>query len=366
MTAQSDNSRSRRPGKARGPLTYQQAGVDIAANDEMVELIRRSLRRTYDTRVLGRHGGFAGLFCLDYPEPVLKRHYKEPVLVAGADGVGSKLLLGLEHDRVADLGIDLVAMNVNDVLTTGAEPLFFLDYVACHRLVPQRIAEIVGGIARGCEQAGCALLGGETAEMPDLYRPRHIDLAGFCVGVVERRRIIDGRHVEPGDEVLGLASSGLHSNGYALVRDLLKRVPKSGKLPVDLGEPLVDAMLRPTRIYVKSVLALLRRYRRKRVVKAMAHITGGGLPGNVPRVVPEECDVVLANGSWPVPPIFQLLQRLGVEEEEMYNVFNMGIGFVLIVRPAFADSAAGHLRRAGETVYRIGSIRSGSGKLIRK
>ncbi len=350
--------------RRRNRLTYKSAGVDITANDEMVDLIRHSMRRTHDLRVLSRHGGFAGLFRLDYSEPLLRRNYRDPVLVAGADGVGSKLLLGLEYGRVADLGIDLVAMNVNDVLTIGAEPLFFLDYIACHQLIPERIAELVDGIARGCSLAECALLGGETAEMPDLYEPAHFDLAGFCVGVVERRRIIDGRDVEPGDVVLGLASSGVHSNGYALVRRLLERLPKDGRLPVDLGEPLPDALLRPTRIYVRSILALLRRYRRKRVVRAMAHITGSGLPGNVPRVVPPDCDVALVKGSWPIPPIFRLLQKLGVAEAEMYDVFNMGIGFVVIVRPAFADSIAEHLRRTGETVYPIGEVRRGSGQLV--
>ena len=353
-------------GQARGRLTYKQAGVDIAANDVMVEMIRHALRRTYDPRVISRHGGFAGLFHIDSPDPLFKRRYEEPVLVAGADGVGSKLLLGLEHNRVGDLGIDLVAMNVNDVLTCGAEPLFFLDYVACHKLVPERITEIVEGISRGCVLAGCALLGGETAEMPDLYAPEHFDLAGFCVGIVERRRIIDGQRVQPGDEVLGLASSGIHSNGYALVRKLLARLPKSGTLPVDLGEPLLDAVLRPTRIYVKSILSVLGRYRRKRVIRAMAHITGSGLPGNVPRVLPEHCAVVLTKGSWPIPPAFKLLERLGVEEEEMYNVFNMGIGFVVVVAPAFADSVQTQLEKCSEKVYRIGTIREGKGELVWK
>ncbi len=345
-------------------MTYQAAGVDVAANERMVSLIRHSMQRTYDTRVMSRHGAFAGLFKLDYTEKLLRRGLRQPVLVAGADGVGSKLLLGLEHGRVSDLGIDLVAMNVNDVLTTGAEPLFFLDYVACHQLIPEQVAGIVEGISRGCTMARCALLGGETAEMPDLYRPTHFDLAGFCVGVVERGRIIDGRGVEPGDAVLGLASSGLHSNGYSLVRKLLTRLPKGGSLPVDLGEPLADALLRPTRIYVESILGLLKRYRRKRVVRALAHITGGGLPGNVPRVIPKDCDAVVSQDSWPVPAVFGLLEHLGAGEEEMYGVFNMGIGFVLVVRPAFAASVAGHLSKAGETVYRLGTIRRGGGKLV--
>ena len=330
----------------------------------MVDRIRHAVARTHDDRVLARHNAFAGLFRLDYPGRLLRRNYREPVLVAGADGVGSKLLLGLKHKRVADLGIDLVAMNVNDLLTTGAEPLFFLDYIACHKLVPAQIAEIIEGIARGCLEADCSLLGGETAEMPDLYAKSHFDLAGFCVGVVERHRIIDGGRVEPGDAVIGLASSGIHSNGYALVRKLIARIPRRGPLPIEIGEPLEDALLRPTRIYVRSIRELLKRYRRKRIVRGMAHITGGGLPGNVPRVVPKDCDVVLRRKSWPIPAVFQLLEILGVGRDEMYRVFNMGIGYVLIVRPSFARSVMGQLERLGETAYRIGTIRRGSGKLI--
>lgn len=346
-------------------LTYKSAGVDITANDRMVEKIRHALRRTYDPRVLSRHGAFAGLMRIDYSEALLRRNFREPILVSGADGVGSKLLVGMEHGRVRDLGIDLVAMNVNDVLTTGAEPLFFLDYVACHRLDPDEIAEIVTGISEGCTRARCALLGGETAELPDLYRKGHFDLAGFCVGVVDRPRIIDGpKLVEPGDVVLGLASSGLHSNGYALARKALARFPKSARLPVALGEPLVDAVLRPTRIYVKSILAVLQKYRRKRVIRAMAHITGGGLEGNIPRVIPRDCDVALKRGSWPIPPIFQLVQSAGVDEAEMYRVFNMGIGYVVIVRPLFANSVMHLLTKQGEKVYRIGVIRRGGGRLV--
>ncbi|MBI5764834.1 MAG: phosphoribosylformylglycinamidine cyclo-ligase [Planctomycetes bacterium] len=343
-------------------LTYRSAGVDISANDEMVDKIGHALKRTYDPRVLSRHNAFAGLMQLDFREPLLRRNYKDPVLVSGADGVGSKLLLAMKYQRVEGLGIDLVAMNVNDVLTCGAEPLFFLDYIACHKLEPTWIAAMVESISRGCNLANCALLGGETAELPDLYSKGHFDLAGFCVGVVEKRRIIDGRDVEPGDEVLGLASSGLHSNGYALARKALASLPTQAK--VQLGEPLIDAALRPTRIYVKSIQALLRFYRRKRVVKAMAHITGGGLAGNVPRVIPANCDVQLSRKSWPIPPIFRLIQSAGVAQAEMFRVFNMGIGFVVVVRRAFADTVAAFLEKSGERVYRIGTIRRGSGRLI--
>ncbi|MFH1418999.1 MAG: phosphoribosylformylglycinamidine cyclo-ligase [Planctomycetota bacterium] len=345
-------------------LTYKAAGVDIAANDEMVQRIQHSLRRTYTPRVLTAANAFAGLFRLDYREKLLRRNYRDPVLVSGTDGVGSKLLLALEANRLDDVGIDLVAMSVNDVLTTGAEPLFFLDYVACHKLEPPRIAEIVDGISRGCGLAGCALLGGETAEMPELYAGGHYDLAGFCVGVVERRRIIDGREVEPGDVVLGLGSSGVHSNGYTLVRRLLEMASRGSPPAVDLGEPLTDAFLRPTRIYAKPILSLLGRYQRKRVVRAMAHITGGGLEGNLPRVLPAGCDAVVERGAWQIPPVFRWIQAMGVDEEEMYRVFNMGIGYVLVVRPAFAGSITRQLERLGETVFEIGLIRKGNGKLM--
>jgi phosphoribosylformylglycinamidine cyclo-ligase len=330
----------------------------------MVEQIRHSLRRTYDPRVLSRHNAFAGMMRPDFSERLLRRNFRDPVLVAGSDGVGSKVLLGLEHGRIRGLGVDLVAMSANDVLTTGAEPLFFLDYVACHRLDPENVAEIVAGVSDGCTQAGCALLGGETAELPELYAPSHFDLAGFCVGVVDYRRIVGHEGVESGDVVLGLASSGLHSNGYALARRALAPFIKGKRPPVDLGEPVLDAVLRPTRIYVRSVLALLNRYRRKRVVRAMAHVTGGGIGGNLPRVLPGDCDALLSRRSWKPPPIFDLLRRAGVGRTEMFRVFNMGIGFVLVVRPAFALSIVRFLKRQGETVYRMGEIRRGGGRVV--
>lgn len=355
-------------------VTYCDAGVNIEAGDEAVDRIRSAVRRTFGPRVFNDLGGFAGLFRLDYNEKLFARNYREPLLVACTDGVGSKLLVGLDAARrrgpaaLRSLGIDLVAMNVNDLLTTGAEPLFFLDYIAIHRLDPAVVAELVSGIADGCHEARCALIGGETAEMPDLYADGHFDLAGFAVGAVDRRKLIDTRRVEAGDVVLGLASSGVHSNGYALVRHLLfkqRKLTLSDTLP-GLGEPIGDALLRPTRIYVKPVLTLLHRYRRKRVVKAMAHITGGGLPGNLPRVIPRDCDVVIRKESWPIPPVFTALQALGVEEDEMYRVFNMGIGYVLIVAPAFARSIAARLKRLGEQVHRIGVIRKGSGQFAWK
>ena len=361
--------------RSDAPLTYKSSGVDVSANDDMVGRIESALQRTYDPRVISRHGGFAGLMRLDYHERLLKRRYKSPVLVAGTDGVGSKLLLGIEHQRIRTLGIDLVAMSVNDVLTAGAEPLLFLDYVACHKLVPAEVADLVSGVSDGCTEAGCALLGGETAEMPSMYRPGHFDLAGFCVGVVERRRIIDGRAVEPGDVIIGLASDGIHSNGYSLVHAALKsagltaRRPTRARraaprpepsLPVELGEPLADALLRPTRIYVRPVLKLLRSYTRKRVVRAMAHITGGGIAGNLPRVLPAGCTAHVQRDAWTPPPIFHLLQALGIDDEEMYRVFNMGIGFILVVRPAFAASVVARLTSFGEDARIIGEIRRGN------
>lgn len=345
--------------------TYRDAGVDLEAADRMEELIAPAVRRTYGPRVLDSHGAYAGMFRLDYDERLFARNYREPVLVACTDGVGSKLLVAIEAGRLNTVGIDLVAMNVNDLLCCGAEPLFFLDYIAVNKLVPEQIAEIVEGIAAGCEQAGCALLGGETAEMPDLYRRGQFDLAGFAVGVVERKRLLGRRYVRPGDEVVGLASSGLHSNGYALARRVLLTL--GGWRLTDtvhaLGEALGEALLRPTRIYVRPVLEVLRQYRKKRMVSALAHITGGGLPGNLPRILPGDCDMVIRRGSWPVPPIFGLLEHQGIAEEEMYRVFNMGIGMVLTVRPASVARVVGMLERAGEQAFVIGQIRPGHGKV---
>lgn len=346
-------------------LTYRQAGVDVDANDRMVELIKPHLRSTFGPRVLGRYGGFAGLFRLDYREQLFARHYKDPLLVGCADGVGTKVLVAIAARQLDTIGIDLVAMNVNDLLTTGGEPLFFLDYVALHKLVPETVAEIVRGIAEGCRQANCALLGGETAEMPDIYRPGEFDLAGFAVGVVSRARLVDGRRVEPGDVVIGLPSTGLHSNGYALARKLVfERAGLRVDSPVDeLGQTAGEVLLRPTRIYVRAVLDLLARYRRKRVVRAMAHITGGGLPGNLPRVLPEHCAIVLRRRSWSVPKVFTWLEALGADPDDMWRTFNMGIGYVLIVRPAFAAAVIEHLRRAGQDALRIGYVKRGSGEV---
>ncbi len=353
-------------------LTYARAGVSLDVADELEDLIGPIVRRTYGPRVLPSHGAFAGMFRLDYRERLLARNYREPVLVACTDGVGSKVLLATQTGRHDTVGIDLVAMSVNDLLCCGAEPLFFLDYIAVHRLNPQIVAQIVQGVAAGCEQAGCALLGGETAEMPDLYYRRHFDLAGFAVGVVERRRLITRKLARPGDGIIGLASSGLHSNGYALARRVLIR---TACLPLDqpvrgLSEPLIETLLRPTRIYVRPVLDALAQYRRQRMITGLAHITGSGLPGNIPRMLPGDCDAVLQRGAWPVPPIFGLLEHHGVAEEEMYRVFNMGIGFTLAVRPQSVNVVLHRLNRTcarlfgpGDHAFVIGRVRRGRGRV---
>ena len=345
------------------PITYRQAGVNIDANDRMVELIGAHVKKTHGPRVIHMHNAFAGLFRLDYDEKLFQKNYRNPVLVACTDGVGTKVKIAAMMNRFDTIGIDLVAMNVNDMLVQGAEPLFFLDYIAVNSLIPEQINEFIAGISQGCCQADCALLGGETAEMPDVYRPGDFDLAGFAVGVIEKNRIISGQHVKPGDSVIGLASSGVHSNGYALVRKIC--FDQAG-LSLDqhleeLGETLGSALLRPTRIYVKPIIALLKKYKVKKVVKAMAHITGGGLVGNIPRVIGPDLDIVLQK-KWPVPPIFTFLQKLGpVDEPEMFRVFNMGIGYVLIVAPGFTRSIMTHLRKLGEKPFFIGKVKRGAG-----
>ncbi len=355
--------RSRR--KNNSPTTtYAAAGVDLGAADEFVDLIGPAVRRTYGPRVLPSHGAFAGLFRLDYDEKLFARNYRDPVLVACTDGVGSKLLLAIKAKRFDTVGIDLVAMNVNDMLCCGAEPLLFLDYIAVNQLAPKQTASIVQGIVAGCEDAGCALLGGETAELPDLYRKKHFDLAGFAVGVVERQRMLSPANIRPGDQLVGLFSTGLHSNGYALARRLLldeARLPLRKPLR-GLDAPLLDTLLRPTRIYVRPVLDALHYYQRP-MITGMAHITGGGLPGNAPRMLPDNCDAVIRRGTWPVQPIFGLLQHHGVDEEEMYRVFNMGIGFVLAVRPKSAAAVERRFNRAGFPAAVIGRVRRGRGRV---
>jgi phosphoribosylformylglycinamidine cyclo-ligase len=349
-------------------ISYEQAGVSIEANDRMVEQIYSHVSSTFGPRVMQLKGGFAGLFRLDYDERLFKRNYRKPVLVACTDGVGSKVQLAARTGRFDTVGIDLVAMNVNDMLVLGAEPLFFLDYLAVHKLAPEVIAEMVKGVAAGCRLADCALLGGETAEMPDTYAQGDFDMAGFAVGVVERKKIINGRNVRKGDVILGLGSSGLHSNGYTLARKICfnKAALKMTDTVDELGGMVLgDVLLEPTRIYVRPVVKLLSQYKVKQIVHGMAHITGGGLVGNIPRVLPKDCDAAIRKSSWPRHKIFELLQDKGpVEEAEMYTVFNMGIGFVLIVAEDFADSIRKKLSRYGEKIYNIGRITTGTGKVV--
>jgi phosphoribosylformylglycinamidine cyclo-ligase len=351
-------------------ISYEQAGVSIDANDEMVERIDGYVSSTFGPRVMGEKGAFAGMFRLDYDERLFKRNYKNPVLVACTDGVGSKVQLAGQIKRYDTVGIDLVAMSVNDMLVQGAEPLFFLDYLAVNKLEPGMVSELVKGVAAGCRQADCALIGGETAEMPDTYRKGDFDMAGFAVGIVERKRIIDGSIVRKGDVIFGLGSSGLHSNGYTLVRNICFKkcgLKMSEKVEGLEGAVLGDVLLEPTRIYVRAIVKLLSQYKVKRVVHGMAHITGGGLVGNIPRVLPKDCNAVIKKSNWPKHKIFTFLQKTGpVEESEMYRVFNMGIGYVLIVAEDFADSIQKKLSRYGEKVYRIGRVSTGSGKVVLK
>jgi phosphoribosylformylglycinamidine cyclo-ligase len=337
-------------------ITYRDAGVDTAEGARAVAAIRLAVRSTYRPEVLGDIGGFGGLF-----SAAALKEMDDPVLVSGTDGVGTKLRLAQLLDRHDTVGIDLVAMCANDILTCGAEPLFFLDYVAIGELRSDRIEQIVSGIAEGCRQAGCALVGGEMAEHPGTMEPDDYDLSGFCVGAVDRPKIVDGSAVAPGDVILGLASSGIHSNGYSLVRKVLVEGHEDelGLQRVDLGgATLADVLLEPTRIYVRPVLEAVRVAR----IRAMAHITGGGITENLGRVLPETCDAQIVRGSWRVPPVFGLIaDAAGLDDEEMYRTFNMGIGFMLVLSPAEAPKAAAVLQAAGERVFEIGEIVEGAG-----
>jgi phosphoribosylformylglycinamidine cyclo-ligase len=328
-------------------LSYRDAGVDIDAGDALVEAIKPHARRTMREGVLKGIGGFGALF-------EISKKYKDPVLVSGTDGVGTKLKLAFELNRHDTVGIDLVAMSVNDILVQGAEPLFFLDYFACGKLDVAQATAVVKGIADGCEQAGCALIGGETAEMPSMYPAGEYDLAGFAVGAVEKSRIIDGSTIAPGDVVLGLASSGVHSNGYSLVRKIIS-VAKPDLNADFHGRPLADVLMQPTRIYVKPLLALMATTE----IKGMVHITGGGLVENVPRVLADNLTAVLDHSTWNMPPLFGWLQQHGgVKDAEMHRVFNCGIGMIVIVAADAAEAALAQLQAAGETVSKIGVIRA--------
>lgn len=333
-------------------LTYKKAGVDIHEGDRFVRAISPMARKTFRPEVLTNIGSFNALFELDI------RKYKNPVLVSGTDGVGTKLKIAIMMKKHDTIGIDLVAMCVNDILTSGAEPLFFLDYLATGRLKSERASAVVKGIVQGCQEAGCSLIGGETAEMPGFYADDEYDLSGFAVGVVDRKKIIDGSSIKEGDAIIGIASSGLHSNGYSLVRKLffeIKKIPISRYLPA-IDAKLGDELLKPTRIYVKAFESL----KGAISIAGMAHITGGGMPGNIPRVLPKGLSAVIHRGAWPVPPIFDIISQLGnVPEGEMQMTFNMGIGYVVIVSRNVAAKALSLLNQSGYQAFIIGNITKG-------
>lgn len=335
---------------------YKQAGVDIAAGNEAVERMKSHVKKTFRPEVLTELGGFGALFGLN------KDKYEEPVLVSGTDGVGTKLKIAFAMDQHDTIGIDAVAMCVNDVVVQGAEPLFFLDYLACDKIIPEKIEAIVKGIAEGCVQAGCALIGGETAEMPGMYAEGEYDIAGFTVGIVDKAKIIDGSTIQAGDAVIGLASSGVHSNGFSLVRKLL--LEQQGYQLTDhvseLDGVLGEILLTPTKIYVKSIQALME----KVTVKGLSHITGGGFIENIPRMLPTNVNTRIGYGSWPIQSIFTLMQEKGkITHSDMFRTFNMGIGMVVIVAEEDAAETMATLEQAGEAVYRIGTVVPGSGQV---
>ena len=406
----SDRKRATSPG-----LTYAASGVNLTEKDQFTDSLVSLMRRTHGPRVIDNPGGFAGMFRLDFNQRLFARNYKDPVLVACTDGCGTKVKLATQLKIFDTIGIDLVAMNVNDMVVQGAEPLFFLDYIAVSKVEKTMLTDIVRGVAEGCRQSGCALLGGETAEMPDVYAPGDFDLAGFAVGVVELSRAVDSTRVEKGDVILGLSSSGVHSNGYSLVRKIVEtagldldnvyeellpggptpggRFPGGPALragrhspnkPTSTTSPKVrparragpppllppsapnlgQVLLTPTRIYADPIVRLLRAYRVKKVITGMAHITGSGMSGNLCRALHPEVDAIVDRSAWPMPPLFRFLQKHGnVDTEEMYRVFNMGIGFTLIVRPTFAESIKERLEKLGETVYVIGKVVKGTGEV---
>jgi len=339
----------------RNGLTYREAGVDVDAGNRAVELMRRAVRSTFRPEVISDIGGFGGLFAL--------KRYDEPILVSGTDGVGTKLKVAFMQDKHDTVGIDLVAMSVNDILVSGAEPLFFLDYIGVGRLIPEQVAEIVAGVAAGCREAGCALLGGETAELPALYAPGEYDLAGFAVGVVEKRQLVDGQSIAEGDVIIGLSSSGLHSNGYSLARKIAFEVAglKVDDFVPELGATIGEALLTPTKIYVRPVLPLAR----AGLVKGMVHITGGGFIDNIPRVLPNGLAAKVTLGTWPIPPIFPWLANAGgVEFREMYRTFNMGLGFMLFVAPEDVAAVQQRLLEVGESCFVVGEVVMGEGVLF--
>lgn len=342
-------------------ISYKDAGVDLKSYGDAMARLPKLMHQTFSPRVIRMDGGFAGLFRLDFPNRLFAKNYEDPVLVSGTDGVGTKIKVAQLTQRFDTVGIDLVAMCVNDVICCGAEPLFFLDYVAMDRDQPEKLEQIVTGISQGCLQADCALLGGETAIMPDLYRKDDFDLAGFCVAVVERKNLIDGSGIVDGDVVIGVASSGLHSNGFSLVR---KIVFDALKMQIDdtieeLGTTVGELLIRPTQIYVQAVRRILGHYKIKNVVHGIAHITGGGLEENIERILPPGIGIEIENGSWPIPPVFEWLQKSGnVDTAEMFRVFNMGIGMALIVSPFYADRIRRSLDQIGLENWVIGSAKN--------
>ena len=347
-------------------FSYKDAGLDLDLYNETMDQLPPLMRRTFTPRVIEKECGFAGLFSLDFMDKLFAKNYRRPVLVSSTDGVGTKLKVAMMMGKHDTVGIDLVAMSVNDCLCMGAEPLFFLDYLAMPNDDPALTRSLVSGVVEGCLQADCALIGGETAILPDFYKPGEYDMAGFCVGVVERYKIVDGSATCPGDLVLGLASTGLHSNGYSLARKVVFESAglQADSLVPEFGRTAGEVLLEPTRIYGQVIKDVLAHYRVKRVIRGIAHITGGGLVENVPRILPPDCEVVIRKGSWGVPPIFPWLQALGgIDETEMYRVFNMGIGMVLIVRPYYGDHIMHQISRHGVGCWAIGEVRAGEPKV---
>ena len=338
-------------------LTYRAAGVDIDAGNEAVQLMKEAVRSTYRPEVLGDIGGFGGLFALNMAK------YRQPVLVSGTDGVGTKLRIALMADKHDTIGQDAVAMSVNDILVQGAEPLFFLDYIAVGKLDPVQVAQIVGGVARACRESGCALIGGETAEMAGFYAHGDYDIAGFAVGIAERERLITGEHIRPGDVLIGLPSSGLHSNGYSLVRKIcfdVKNASLEEYIPA-LGRTLGEELLTPTRLYPAACLPLFSSF----TIKGLVHITGGGFYDNIPRILPPGCGALVNTEKWPQLPVFNLMQEWGgVSWPEMYRTFNMGIGMILVVSPEEVPGVMKDLADRGEPCYRIGEIVAGEGEVL--
>jgi len=346
-------------------ITYKDSGVDLEVYEESMQRLPKLMHRTFTPRILRNDGGFAGLCALDFSQPMFARNYKQPILVSGTDGVGTKLKVAIGAKRHRTIGIDLVAMCVNDVLCTGAEPLFFLDYIAMAKDDPSLLEDLVHGISDGCVDAECSLIGGETAIMPDHYQLGDYELAGFCVGVVDKKDMITGKEIQPGDIILGVNSSGIHSNGYSLAR---KAIFEAGKLQLDsyvpeLQQTVADVLLEPTLIYSKLTRTVLSHYKVKRVVHGLAHITGGGLLENTERILPPTVDLVFQRGTWPILPVFNWIAKLGdIASTEMEHVFNMGVGFVLVVRPYFATNIQQMVQSLGYECWPIGEAVEGTGK----